>query len=278
MLEDGSVSLAIIEKRKALSPHHALLVGISGIDASGKGFVTTRIAELLQKRGIKLAVISADGWLNLPHVRFHQEDLAKHFYENAIRFDEMFERVILPLRGTRNVNVESDFTEETATTFRKHRYAFRNIDILLLEGIFLFKPIYRDHFDLKVWIDCSFATALRRAMARGQEGLAAQEAKRAFETIYFPAQRIHLARDNPRKAADIVFTNEKLWPAALTSASRTHHVRLTSAVRNQHHYLRGEAKEKEQQNAGGDDRLTQWRESESAHRDPGLGERNAPAA
>jgi len=70
MLDDSPVIPAIIEKRKALSPQHALLVGISGIDASGKGFVTTRIAESLQKRGIKLAVISADGWLNLPHVPF----------------------------------------------------------------------------------------------------------------------------------------------------------------------------------------------------------------
>jgi len=209
MFEDGSVISAIIEKRKALSPQHALLVGISGIDASGKGFVTERIAESLQKRRIKLAVISADGWLNLQHVCFHQQDLAKHFYESAIRFDEMFERVILPLRGTRNVNVESDFTEESATTFRKHRYAFRNIEIILLEGIFLFKPMYRDHFDLKIWIDCSFATALRRAIARGQEGLPPQETKRAFEIVYFPAQRIHLMRDNPSKAADIVFTNEK---------------------------------------------------------------------
>jgi uridine kinase len=208
MLENGSVIPAIIEKRKALSPRHALLVGISGIDASGKGFLTTRIAQSLQEHGIKLAVISADGWLNLPHVRFHQQHLAKDFYKNAIRFDEMFERVILTLRDTRNVNVESDFTEETATTFRKHRYAFRSIDIILLEGIFLFKRMYRDHFDLKVWIDCSFATALRRAMARRQEGLPPQEAKRAFETIYFPAQRIHLNRDDPRREADLILHND----------------------------------------------------------------------
>src|ERR1700757_3483486 len=160
MLEDGSVIPAIIEKRKALSPQHALLVGISGIDAAGKGFVTARIAESLEKGGIKLAVINADGWLNLPHVRFHLEDSPNHFYENAIRFDEMFERVILPMRATRNVSVESDFTEETATAFRKHRYEFRNIDIILLEGIFLFKPMYRDDFDLKVWIHCSFEAAL----------------------------------------------------------------------------------------------------------------------
>ena len=48
--------------------------------------------------------------------------------------------------------------------------------------------------------------------------------------------------------------------------------------RNQHHYLRGEAKEKEQQNGGGDDLRTQWRERESAQRNPCLGQPNAPAA
>jgi uridine kinase len=208
MHEDASVISAIIEKRKALSPRRALLVGISGIDAAGKGFVTARIAESLKKRSLKLAMINADGWLNLPQVRFHRQDPAKHFYENAIRFDEMFERVVLPLRDTRSVNVELDFAEETATAFRKHRYVFRDIDVVLLEGIFLLKQAYRHHFDLTIWVDCSFETALQRAINRGQEGLPPAGTIRAFETIYFPAQRIHLARDNPREAADIVSTND----------------------------------------------------------------------
>jgi uridine kinase len=208
MLEDASVISAIIGKRKALSPRRALLVGISGIDAAGKGFVAAHIAESLKKRALRVAVINADGWLNLPRVRFHQQDPAKHFYENAIRFNEMFAGVVLPLRHTRNVNFESDFAEETTTIFRKHRCAFRNIDVVLLEGIFLFKPLYRGHFDLKVWIECSFSTALERATMRCQEGLPPAETIRAFETIYFPAQRIHLAHDNPRDAADIVLTNE----------------------------------------------------------------------
>ena len=210
VLEYASVISAIIEKRKTLSPQRALLVGISGIDAAGKGFVTARIAELLEKRGFNVAVINADGWLNLPHVRFHFQDPAKHFYENGIRFDEMFERVILTLRDTRNVNVESDFTEETATAFRKHCYAFRDIDVVFLEGIFLFKLAYRHHFDLTIWVDCSFETALERAINRCQEGLPPTETIQAFETIYFPAQRIHLTRDNPRAFADIIFANDKL--------------------------------------------------------------------
>jgi hypothetical protein len=36
---------------------------------------------------------------------------------------------------------------------------------------------------------------------RGQEGLPPAETINTFETIYFPAQRKHLARDNPRDAA-----------------------------------------------------------------------------
>ena len=35
---------------------------------------------------------------------------------------------------------------------------------------------------------------------RGQEGLPPAETINTFETIYFPAQRKHLARDNPRDA------------------------------------------------------------------------------
>ncbi len=208
MLEDASVISAIVEKREAHSPERALLVGISGIDAAGKGFIAARIAKSLEHRGIKPAVINVDGWLNLPHVRFHLRDPAKHFYENAIRFDEMFERVVLPLRDTRSVNVESDFAEETATSFRKHCYDFRKIDVVILEGIFLLKPAYRRHFDLTIWVDCSFATALQRAIARCQENLPPAETTRVYEEIYFAAQRIHLAQDDPRAVANLVIATD----------------------------------------------------------------------
>ena len=58
------------------------------------------------------------------------------------------------------------------------------------------------------WLDCTFATALERALRRGQEGLPPDETIRAYETIYFPAQRIHFARDEPRAGADLVVPND----------------------------------------------------------------------
>jgi uridine kinase len=200
---------AIARKRDAVVPNRGVLVGISGIDASGKGFVTAKLADALRAKLLNVALISADDWLNLPHVSINRDNYAEHFYDHAIRFDEMFERLIVPLKYHREINITADCADAKATTYRERRYDFRNIDIVLLEGIFLFKRGYRHQFDLSVWIDCSFECALERAIERGQEGLPPTETSEAFETIYFPAQRIHLARDEPREAADCIVTNDE---------------------------------------------------------------------
>ena len=81
----------------------------------------------------------------------------------------------------------ADFAEETATEYRKHAYEFEDVDIILLEGIYLLKRSHRDHFDLTLWVDCTFETALEGALQRGQEGLSAADTVRAYETVYFPS-------------------------------------------------------------------------------------------
>jgi uridine kinase len=198
---------AIMAKRAELPGDRAVLVGISGIDGSGKGFISGKLSDELTKRGSPVAVTNADGWLNLPSVRFDATDPAGNFYRNAIRLDEMFESLILPLRDRRSIRAEADLTEETAVEYRRHAYDFRDIDVLLLEGIFLFKKQYVDHFDLRIWIECPFETALERAVARSQEGLPPDETIAAYETIYFPAQRLHFRLDDPAASADVVLRN-----------------------------------------------------------------------
>jgi uridine kinase len=190
------------------SAEQAVLVGISGIDAGGKGFITEKIAQRLQQSGWRVATINADDWLNLPEVCMSRRSPGEHFYEHAMRFDKMFDQLIVPLQENRAVSFVADCADAKGNR-RKHRYEFRKIDIVLLEGIFLFKPAYRHHFHLTAWVDCSFATGLKRAIARCQEGLPPAETIRAFTTIYFPAQRIHFTRDNPQAAADFIIQNEK---------------------------------------------------------------------
>src|SRR5436305_5322613 len=202
------LAFRIVATRAEKSAKQAVLVGISGIDAGGKGFITEKIAKRLQELGWRVATLNADDWLNLPAVCLSRHKPAEHFYEHAMRFDEMFDRLIVPLKENRAVSFVADCADAKGNR-RKHSYEFHRIDIILLEGIFLFRPAYRNCFDLTVWVDCSFATALKRAITRCQEGLPPAETIRAFTTIYFPAQRIHFARDNPQSAADFIIQNEK---------------------------------------------------------------------
>lgn len=198
----------IIAARRAIPRDRAALIAISGIDAGGKGYLTARLNEALQARGLSAANINIDGWLNLPHMRFDHGNPAEHFYLRAIRFDEMFRDLILPLRDRRSITVEMDYAEETATSYRKRLLAYADVEIVLVEGIYLLKREFQHHYDLSLWIDCSFETALERALARGQEGLPPDATIRAYRTIYFPAQEIHFARDNPKAAAAIVIPND----------------------------------------------------------------------
>lgn len=199
---------AILAARRRVRARRAALVAVSGIDASGKGYVAERLAARLEAAGLRVALTGLDGWLNLPPVRFDPAHPAEHFYRHAFRFDEMFERLILPLRDRRSIRLEADFTEETASAYRKHVYAFEDVDVVLLEGIYLLRHDFLPRYDLAIWIDCTFETAIERAIARGQEGLPPEETARAFRTIYLPAQEIHFALDDPKAAADLVVAND----------------------------------------------------------------------
>jgi uridine kinase len=198
----------LLAKRKEIPVERSLLAGITGIDGAGKGFVAAALVAQLQQKGLRAVVINLDGWLNLPHKRFSEENPAEHFYENAIRFAELFEQLIVPLKENRSIHLEADFAEESATEYRKHLYHFEDVDCIVLEGIYLFKPAFQHHFDFKVWVNCTFETALKRALQRAQEGLSPEATRRAYETIYFPAQRLHFLKDNPYSAADMILNND----------------------------------------------------------------------
>jgi uridine kinase len=201
----SAAAATITLRRDRLSANRALLVAVSGIDASGKSYLTDRLALRLREDGIRAEAIHADGWLNLPHTRFSLDNPAEHFYAHAFRFDEMFAQLIDPLQHYGSVSMIADYSEETALAYRRHLYEFHDVDVIMLEGIFLLKQAYRQRYDLSFWVDCTFETALERAISRAQEGLTASETVRAYETIYFPAQKIHLERDSPRAVAHV-------WP------------------------------------------------------------------
>ena len=88
----------IYETRQEVPLQRSVLVAISGIDSSGKGYITAKIFDSLKAKGLNVVVINGDGWLNLPKRRFSSHKPAEHFYINAFRFREMFTQLVLRLR------------------------------------------------------------------------------------------------------------------------------------------------------------------------------------
>jgi len=213
-LDLEAVVAEILVTRGGVPAARSALVAVTGIDGCGKGYVTARIVEGLRARGARAVGLNIDGWLNLPAVRFSETDPAEHFYRNAVRFDQLFAELVFPLRDHRSVRIEVDHAEETATAYCKKRYEIDDVDVVVLEGIYLLKRAFQDYYDLSVWIDCTFETALDRAIARGQEGLPAAATITAYRTIYFPAQEIHLDRDDPQAAATARLDNDPRLRAA----------------------------------------------------------------
>ena len=84
------------------------------------------------------------------------------------------------------------------------QFRFDRIDIVVLEGIFLFRRDLVARYDLRVWIECSFDVALERALVRNQEGESVEQLGVDYERIYFAAQRLHFALDHPRASADVL--------------------------------------------------------------------------
>lgn len=197
----------VVEERRRVPTHECALVGISGIDASGKGFVSEKLASSLRESGLNVAVLNVDLWLAAVDKRYDQNRPAEHFYRNGIRLDEMFARVIRPLRGTRSLNLTASLFRQTGEAFTC-TYRLQHVDVAIVEGIFLFRRDLRKNFDLAFWIECSFEKALERAIRRNQEGLPPEGIVHDFETIYFPAQRLHMALDAPRASATGLYLNE----------------------------------------------------------------------
>src|SRR2546428_5958950 len=77
----------ILRRRTGADSGTSVLAGVSGIDGSGKGFVTDLIIEHLLERGMRAVGLHGDGWLNLPDKRFNPDNPGLHFYENALRLD-----------------------------------------------------------------------------------------------------------------------------------------------------------------------------------------------
>ncbi len=170
-----------------------LVAGVSGIDGSGKTLVTRTLVELLRASGAHALHVPSDPWL----APTTPGEGALERYERSRGHVRLLAEVVRPVADSRTLP-----TGGRAGAPGYRRSAWRDVDILLVDGNFLFRRESRGAFDLRLWVDCTAETATERLLAGGDDpgGVIAR--------VTMPAQAIHLACDVPRAAAQLVFVND----------------------------------------------------------------------
>lgn len=209
----SALASAVIDKYKSHRPERVFTVAISGIDASGKGHISRLLQDALKGKGYHVALINIDPWQNPIPVRLKTENAAENVYENIFRWNDIFEQLIFPLQKNKSIYLETKGIRTDADIYYPLVYDLSNIEILLLEGILLFKQAYLSYFDYKIWVDCSFEKALLRAQRRNIEKLDEESLLHDYLTFYYPAQQYHFEKDDPLENADVIFDNNEYHAA-----------------------------------------------------------------
>src|SRR5258705_3057118 len=198
----------ILERYKQHPGTSLFTIGISGIDGSGKGYITGLVQQELAQKGYRVATINIDPWQNPIPIRLQKENAAENVYENIFRWNDFFEQLVFPLQKNKSIYLETQGIRSDADIYYPLVYDLKNVDILSIEGILLFKKKYLSYYNYKIWIDCSFEGALERAIERNVEKLEEERLRHDYHTFYYPAQHLHFEIDDPKQNADIVFINE----------------------------------------------------------------------
>lgn len=160
--------------REKLKNKDKILIGISGISLSGKTTVAKELQNNLESDNYKVQVISLVENENIVKDSFNYKNSSKYYYENAFNFNKVKEQV-----------------DE----------CFKSNDIVIVEGLLLFKNTVKINFDVKVWIDCTFTTSINRAP---------MDKKTLCEDFYMWLHRQHFSIDNPKREVDIVIKNDDI--------------------------------------------------------------------
>jgi uridine kinase len=185
----------------------AQIIAISGIEGGGKRALSEKIADALKLQGVRVAVIHTDDWEAAENVRFNVMSSPEEYYLNAYRFDEMFEQLILPLKLFGSI--KTSVTLEDVLNPRTVEYNFQNIEIIIIEGVYLLQEAYLDLYDYTCWVESDYDAAFARLVGQSNVEQSQQTLVNLFELLIKPAEQYHIKTDNPEGNAKSIYIEQE---------------------------------------------------------------------
>lgn len=191
-----------IEKRKV--EDRPFVLGISGIERSGKTMFTQEVAGFFEDKKNKIQIIHLDDFLNPREIRYAGEDLSKTYFDQGYDIETLVEKLLVPIHQKSSFTVTLPVLNyETDKYDREKEYVFDQNTIVIIEGVFLYRKELASYIDYKIFLDISFEESKKRAETRDVP-VHGEEIINTSHVRYWPAQKRYLEQYPPSKMADLI--------------------------------------------------------------------------
>jgi uridine kinase len=201
------LSHVILDYKKELP----VLAGIDGVDASGKTTLADKLAGHLEKSGRQIIRASIDGFHNPSSVRYRQgRESSDGYYRDSFNHELIIENLLRPL-GTSDLKFKEkvfDYRLDKEINIREQKA--EKDAILIMDGIFLFRPELLHYWDIKIFLDAGFDVTLHRPIKRAKDRKdpdTEQDIIDLYNRRYIPGQKLYFQEASPQEKADIVIDN-----------------------------------------------------------------------
>ncbi|WP_369166225.1 uridine kinase [Streptomyces sp. AFD10] len=199
----GALADRVLERGTA-----RLLVGIDGFTAAGKTSFGHELAARIAESGRPVFRATLDDFKNPWKDRhLYDRESGEGYYRNAYDYEAAKRLLLDPFRSPEAASCAlcsiDPLTQEThaAETTPLTRDA-----VLIVDGVFAFRPEIDAYWDFRVWLDVDAELSVRRGAVRDRTW-AGSDAESIHRDRYLVAERLYLAEVDPLPGMDAIVDN-----------------------------------------------------------------------
>lgn len=190
-----------------LPQNQSKVIGINGVDTSGKTTFARFLVKFLTNKNYKVQSIGIDEFHNASKTRNSGNNPIDSYIDNAFNLDLLKEEILQPLKNKQVVKKQLKLLDLDSDLYTN----LKDIDIdmntiVIIEGVLLYREPIEEYFDIKIYIDISFNEVLKRAEIRDVPKYGVKFLAK-YKNKYIPIQKKYLKTHKPKHKSDFIIEN-----------------------------------------------------------------------
>lgn len=186
------------------SKDHPVILGINGIDTSGKTLFSEELAQFLSCRGYSPVILHLDDFHQPKSIRY--KDMSPSGYINySFDLDKLCD--VLTAAKERQTGREFTLLDLDTDNYSKTlRLTISDNTIIIVEGVLLYRPPADSFFDYRIYLDIDKDALFHRAKLRDVPKYG-EEFLKKYTSRYIPAHEIYEKAFHPKEKCNLIIDN-----------------------------------------------------------------------